>query len=259
MIRMKNVFVLGILLGGVNQIHADSMEDELFKSIVKSDVPAIKNIIADGVNVNADNGKGHTALSFALVVKNPEVLTELANAGAKMDVEILAEKAGCEVCHSSASGLGVSDASISLPHLAAQNEKYLVKQMLDFHSGKRKVYLMDTPSKVLIKPIAIELAKYYSSLPRYENSSDAEEPVLSLGRNIYQTKCQDCHGTDGISTINEVTPTLSGMDSTYTSVQLTNYQKGVRTNDASEVMRSAVTDLSREEIKAVSEYVQNLK
>jgi cytochrome c553 len=251
--------VLGVLAVGIKPIFADSVDEQLFKSILSKDVQAVQNLIADGANVNADNGKGHTALSFAFFLKNTEVITALVEAGADIDAEFLAEKGGCGSCHNSASGSGVAISNSAAPNLAAQNKEYLVKQMNDFHSGKRTISAMETPSQTLIAPVSNKLAEYYSKLPRYENSSDVTAEVLNAGRTIYQANCQECHGEDGINTVNNVTPTLAGMNSNYIAFQLVYFQTGYRENDEGALMRTSVEGLSKEDIEVVSAYVQSLK
>lgn len=86
------------------------------------------------------------------------VLPALANAGDAAAGK--AKSATCTACHGAK---GVSSNPL-WPNLAGQKEKYLLKQMKDFKSGKRN----DPSMKPMMAPLSeadmANLAAYYSSL-----------------------------------------------------------------------------------------------
>ena len=49
------------------------------------------------------------------------------------------------------------------------------------------------------------------------------------------------------------------MNANYTAFQLVYFKKGTRVNDDAAAMRTAVADIEKEQITAVSEYVQSLR
>lgn len=215
-------------------------------------------LLNKGADLNHVNNQGATPLLSAFVIKNTSILQSLTNNGANIDVELLADnnKSACGHCHGSP-GPGLSLLEFG-PHLAGQHEDYLLKQMNDFHSGARKHKFMNEPSRVLIEPLARQLAIYYAALPRAVNPTNASEETLQAGERIYTSRCSICHGEDGVNTQTKLTPVVAGLYATYTRNQLSNYKDGKRTNDEDGVMRHIVTDLSDIEIEAVSEYMQDL-
>jgi cytochrome c553 len=251
----QQFLVLGTLFVFGQSVCADSQEEQLLDSIKSKDYQEMKRIVSEGANVNADDGK---ALGFALVLKDKKTLEILTAAGADIDAKVITTKAGCVRCHS-VNEPGVGLLNSNGPHLAAQNKEYLIKQMNDFHIGNRQNTTMDGFSNIFVEPIVKELAAYYSSLQRYEHVSDVAAEILVAGQDIYESKCQECHGADGISTTDPLTPTLAGQNPFYSIFQMVAYRDGVRSNDEEEIMRSISAELTKDEIEAVAEYMQNLK
>ena len=72
-----------------------------------------------------------------------------------------AKAAQCAACHG-ANGMAVMP---DAPHLAGQNEMYLVKALKDYRSGARKHEQMTVMAKGLSDKDIDNLAAYYSNLP----------------------------------------------------------------------------------------------
>ena len=70
------------------------------------------------------------------------------------------KSATCIACHGAK---GIS-ANPMWPSLAGQKDKYLVKQLKDFKSGKRKDPLMTAQAKMLSAKDMENIAAYYASL-----------------------------------------------------------------------------------------------
>ena len=54
-------------------------------------------------------------------------------------------------------------------------------------------------------------------------------------------------------------PLLRGQHAEYTASQLKMFKKGERNNDTNNVMRSIASRMTKEQIEAVSEYIQGLR
>lgn len=169
--------------------------------------------------------------------------------------------ATCGACH------GV-DGKASLPeqpNLAAQGEKYLIKQLQDYKSGARENAIMMPMATNLSDEDMADIAAYYASLPPIEGVSS--EDNLTLGESIYRggitsagiAACTGCHGPNGQGNPMAGYPRLSGQNSSYVYTTLQQFRAGTRANDANEVMRSLVHRITNEEIAAVANYVQGLK
>lgn len=231
-------------------------QSPIFYAIKTRNLEAIRVLIDLGADPNYANSRGITPIGFAFLLQNPVTINFLIESGAAVEAEMLAEKTVCGRCHrhgkSSSPGLAEN------PNLMGQNENYLVKQMNDFHIGARKNIHMNPAAKILVEPIVTKLARYYAGLPRFKVPSDASKDILKAGQRVYQSQCQSCHGEDGVQTVTPLTPTVTGINSQYLSIQLLAFQSGNRDNDEGGVMRAAAANLSKEEIQAVSEYMQNM-
>ena len=71
-----------------------------------------------------------------------------------------AKSAQCAACHGAS---GVSPMGL-YPNLAGQKEQYLVKQMNDFRSAKRKDPTMQAMSAALTDTDVVNLAAYYANI-----------------------------------------------------------------------------------------------
>ncbi|SDD50766.1 Cytochrome c553 [Cupriavidus sp. YR651] len=66
----------------------------------------------------------------------------------------------CQACH----GLDGKSKLPEAPHLAGQNEQYLVKALKDYKTGARKDDMMNTMAKPLSDADIANLAAFYSAL-----------------------------------------------------------------------------------------------
>lgn len=71
-----------------------------------------------------------------------------------------AKSAQCAACHGIT---GISPMGL-YPNLAGQKEQYLIKQMNDFRSAKRKDPTMQAMSAALTDTDVVNLAAYYASI-----------------------------------------------------------------------------------------------
>lgn len=157
----------------------------------------------------------------------------------------------CTMCHG-AQGMSASDA----PNLAGQYPEVIIKQLLDYKSGRRTHSLMEQLSRVLSEKNINELAVYYASLPKartapttYDESLPALVRVGDPMRNI--APCISCHG--GVDQ-KLGAPWLEGMPKAYLVAQIEAFRKGARANDPQAQMRNMVRTISEKEIDEVATF-----
>lgn len=98
------------------------------------------------------------AILAAIILATPAIGDEKAAAGKQLAVT-------CATCHGG-NGIAMID---MYPHLAGQNEKYLVSALKAYRAGQRQggtAGLMAPVAKTLSDEDIEALARYYASLPR---------------------------------------------------------------------------------------------
>jgi len=155
----------------------------------------------------------------------------------------------CTMCHG-AQGMSTSDA----PNLAGQYPEVIIKQLMDYRSGKRSSPIMVALSKGLSDADIADLAAYYASLRKartapttYDEALPALVRVGAPLRNI--APCVSCHG--GIDQ-KFGAPWLEGMPKLYLEQQLKAFRSGARANDSEAQMRNVVRSMTDQEIEEVS-------
>ncbi len=153
----------------------------------------------------------------------------------------------CSSCH----GIDGNSAFPLKPNLAGQNAEYLVSQLKDFKSGRRKNDTMKVISGSLSNDEMVALAAYYSA--QDPNIMGGNTLLIEKGKDKY-TLCWSCHGDNGEGPGSY--PRLSGQHSQYTTQQLKNFKDGFRINP---VMNAIVADLSHDDLEALGAYIASLK
>jgi len=174
----------------------------------------------------------------------------------------------CAACH----GAAGNSVTPMWPNLAGQNAPYLVAQLKAFQPGadgkaERSDPLMTSMAMPLSDQDIRDLAVYFESLPAAVNSV-ADAQTLARAEALYrggnaETKvpaCLACHGPTGRGNPAATYPMLSGQHATYTAKQLRDYAAETRTSDGkTEIMRDIAARLSKDDIDAISSYIQGLK
>ena len=111
------------------------------------------------------------------------------------------------------------------------------------------------------------LAVYFESLPGAAQAV-ANESLIVRGEALYRggnkekksSACLACHGPTGRGNPAAKYPALRGQHAAYTSKQLNAYADATRTTDGkTRIMRDIAANLDREDIAALSSYIQGLK
>jgi cytochrome c553 len=165
----------------------------------------------------------------------------------------------CFLCH----GMQGESATELFPRLAAQNEKYIAKQLANFKSGERKSEVMPRMVGALTPEDMRTLGLYFSRQPSPPHPP-ADAGLAARGMVIYRqggaatevAACVGCHGERGYGS--ESLPRLAGQVSSYLATQLRNFGTRVRTNDNA-VMHTIAAKMTEGEIRAVAEYLAGLE
>jgi cytochrome c553 len=169
----------------------------------------------------------------------------------------------CTACH----GPEGNSTSAMWPNIAGQNAPYIQAQLKAFKDGTRMDPLMSTQAMMLSDQDMADLAVYFESLPAAAQAvKDAS--TVRRGEALYRggnsatgtAACLACHGPSGRGNPAAKYPALQGQHADYTAKQLNDYAAGTRETDGkTRTMRDIAATLSKDDITALSSYMQGLR
>lgn len=165
----------------------------------------------------------------------------------------------CAACH----GADGNSGTPAYPKLSQQHPEYLVKQLQEFKSGKRKNAVMQGFAATLSDDDMKNVA-YWATSKKAKPGFSKDKETVTLGERIYRggiadrqvPACAGCHSPTG-GGIPSQYPRLSGQHSEYTAAQLTAFRDGVRVNSIP--MTQVAAKLNDKEIRAVADYIAGLR
>lgn len=165
----------------------------------------------------------------------------------------------CAACHGADGNSGVP----ANPKFAQQHPEYIVKQLQEFKSGKRKNAIMQGFASALSEEDMRNIA-YWATSKKAKPGFAKDKALVATGERIYRggiadrqvPACAGCHSPNG-SGIPSQYPRLAGQHADYTAAQLVGFRDGVRTNSLP--MTQVAAKLNDREIKAVSDYIAGLR
>jgi len=165
----------------------------------------------------------------------------------------------CVACHA-ADGNSTTPAN---PKLAQQHPEYLIKQLQEFKSGKRKNAVMQGFAAALSDDDMRNIA-YWLADQKAKGGAATDKDLVKLGERIYRggiadrqiAACAGCHSPNGAG-IPAQYPRLSGQHADYTAAQLQQFRSGARANNVQ--MTGVAAKMTDMEIKAVSDYIAGLR
>jgi len=169
----------------------------------------------------------------------------------------------CTACH----GPEGNSSSALWPNIAGQNASYTQAQLKAFKDGSRVDPLMSSQAMLLSDQDMADLAVYFESLPGAAQAV-ADASLVSRGEALYRggdkesgaAACLACHGPTGRGNPAAKYPALQGQHAAYTAKQLQAYSAGTRETDGkTRIMRDIAARLDKDDIVAISSYVQGLK
>lgn len=165
----------------------------------------------------------------------------------------------CAACHTADGSRGAP----ANPILQGQHADYLVKQLTEFKSGKRKNAVMQGMAATLSDEDMKHVAAFYASKSAKPGFAK-DKALVTLGERLYRggnlaskvPACAGCHSPTG-GGIPAQYPRLAGQHADYTEAQLNAFRGGVRGNSAQ--MAAIAAKMSEREIKAVADYIAGLR
>ncbi|MDB5890337.1 MAG: cytochrome c4 [Polaromonas sp.] len=165
----------------------------------------------------------------------------------------------CVACHGAEGNSGIP----ANPKLAQQHPEYLVKQLQDYKSGKRKNPIMQGIASALSESDMRNIS-YWAGEKKIKPGFAKDKELVALGERIYRggvadrqiAACAGCHNPTGAG-IPAQYPRLGGQHAEYVATQLTQFRDGVRTNSLQ--MNQIAAKLNDREIKALSDYIAGLR
>ena len=167
--------------------------------------------------------------------------------------------ATCQACHTAD---GTRGAPVN-PIQQGQHPEYMVKQLIEFKTGKRKNAVMTGMAATLSEEDMKHVAAFYSSKEAKPGAAKSKETV-SLGEQIWRggilakavPACAGCHSPNGAGLPAQY-PRIGSQHGEYTEAQLLAFRSGLRANSAQMVTIAA--RMSDSEIKAVADYSAGLR
>ena len=165
----------------------------------------------------------------------------------------------CSACH----GADGNSAIPANPKLAQQHPEYLIKQLMEFKSGKRNNAIMKGFAAALSDDDMRNIA-YWATSKKAKAGFAKDKELVAQGERIYRggiadrqvPACAACHSPNGAGLPAQY-PRMSGQHADYTAVQLTSFRDGVRKNSLQ--MHQVAAKLNDREIKAVADYIAGLR
>lgn len=175
-----------------------------------------------------------------------------------------AESERCLECHgASGPGQGNSNGSDGkFAKLGGQDREYIVKQIEDFRSGRRKHAFMAMMANSISDADVADIAAYFEG---EQKMASGAAPRNAVAQRLFQhgdparqlAPCISCHGANGQGA-GAAGPVIGGQGVRYLAEQMFNWRSGERSNSVGGVMNQLAKPLSDEEIEALAHYVSEM-
>lgn len=157
----------------------------------------------------------------------------------------------CAICHGS-----IRTGQVDTPNLEGQPAAAIYKELRDFKMTARTNAIMGPFAIKLSEQDMLDLAAYYSYLPRQPGSHP--DPAVTAPQIVVRgapmrniPACASCHATTDAKL---GTPWLDGQSAVYIKAQLQAFATGARRNDISEQMRNIARQMTAAEIDEAARY-----
>ena len=204
-------------------------------------------------------------LTLALVARPAAAQTErgteiIESALAAAPNQRVGERIYRERCASCHGGNAHGSADPVTPSLAAQQELYLIKQLVDFAEGDRIEPEMHriVALKELSTPQAIrDVSSYLNGLPGNTRPETGDGKNLADGKRYYEGLCAFCHGQHGEGNEQHATPSLQRQHYSYLLMQSRRLAVGHRYSVPVEVIE-VLENVPFDTLTAIADYVSRL-
>lgn len=170
-----------------------------------------------------------------------------------------ANSQSCASCHNADGNSAIA----ANPKLAQQHPEYILRQLQDFKSGKRKSAIMKPLASALSDEDMRNIA-YFVGGQKIKQGFAKDKETVALGEKIFRgglsdrqvPACAGCHSPNGAGMPAQY-PRLQGQHADYTAAQMVAFRDGQRLNNP--VMNGVAAKLNDREIKAVADYIAGLR
>ena len=164
----------------------------------------------------------------------------------------------CAACHEP-EGWGHTTGSV--PQIAGQHRKVVIKQLADFRAGNRDSVLMApyaTVESIGGTQALADVAEYISTLEMSVENGKGPGTDLELGESLYRKRCMNCHGENGEGSNDDLTPRIQAQHYKYMLRQF-QWMRDDKRRNVSEKMTALSLALDDREISAVLDYSSRLQ
>ncbi|MFI4939127.1 MAG: c-type cytochrome [Burkholderiales bacterium] len=165
----------------------------------------------------------------------------------------------CSACH----GMDGNSKDPIYPKLAGRHRDYVVRELNEFASGKRKSDIM-SPIVATVDPGDFNALGEYFAAQKPTSDKVLDQAAAEAGKKLYidgdedrgVPACAECHEANGSGSGRY--PRLAGQHRQYLIEQLHNFQKGVRDYNTARFMSSIARRLTDDEINELAEFITGL-
>jgi len=165
--------------------------------------------------------------------------------------------ASCAGCHQP-EGQGLPDGSV--PRLAGQHWKVVVKQLTDIRAGNRDIptmYSFAYESSIGGAQAIADVADYIRTLEMGGATGTGTGGDLERGAEVYASRCARCHGPDGLGDGDRYIPRIQSQHYAYLVRQF-DWIKSGRRHNADPEMAALGKELDPDDVDAVLDYLSRL-
>jgi len=167
----------------------------------------------------------------------------------------------CQACH----GATGNSANPQWPSLAGLGGDYIAEQLQNFKDGKRANPVMQPMAAGLSAQDMQDIGAYYDTL--VNTGLEADPSYWKAGEKLYRggdkargiPACMACHGPTGAGNEPGKFPALHGQQSVYITEQLNAYASGARPSGPAGIMPAIAKQLTADDIRNLSSYIQGLR
>jgi len=163
----------------------------------------------------------------------------------------------CVSCHGADGG---GDTNGSIPRIAGQHYRVIVKQLIDFRYGKRWDFRMEAMADkhhLAVAQDIADVAAYVSNLDRPSDQGVGSGEFTSTGAALYGRHCQSCHGAEAVGDDARSIPRLAGQHYGYLMRQMYDAVDG-RRPALPRLHSTRIAPLDFNEVRAVSDYLSRI-
>jgi cytochrome c553 len=164
----------------------------------------------------------------------------------------------CAACHKP-EGWGLVSGSV--PQIAGQHRKVVIKQLADIRAGNRDNVLMvpySSAESIGGAQAVADVAAYIATLEISVGNGKGPGDELAFGERLYRENCARCHGETGEGNDDAFAPRIQAQHFRYLQDQFKDIRAGKRRN-ANPEMASQIQNFGGRETAAVLDYVSRLE